>query len=63
VVKVVYEKNRCKSCYQNQSRRVKRPSQDFLCKEVKEFGYSAVGRKYGVSDNAIRKWLKIDFKS
>ena len=21
-------------------------------------GYSAVGRKYGVSDNAIRKWVK-----
>ena len=21
-------------------------------------GYSATGRKYGVSDNAIRKWIK-----
>jgi transposase-like protein len=21
-------------------------------------GYSAVGRRYGVSDNAIRKWLR-----
>ncbi len=21
-------------------------------------GYSAVGRKYGVSDNAVRKWVR-----
>jgi transposase-like protein len=26
--------------------------------EVHELGYRAVGRKYGVSDNAIRKWLR-----
>jgi transposase-like protein len=25
---------------------------------VDQLGYSATGRKYGVSDNAIRKWLK-----
>jgi len=35
-----------------------RPSKDVLLNEVKENGYSAIGRKYGVSDNAIRKWLK-----
>jgi transposase-like protein len=29
-----------------------------LMKEVEELGYSAVGRKYSVSDNAIRKWIK-----
>ncbi len=22
-------------------------------------GYCSVGRKYGVSDNAVRKWLRI----
>jgi len=27
-------------------------------KEIKETNYCAVGRKYGVSDNTIRKWLK-----
>jgi transposase-like protein len=26
--------------------------------EVEELGYRAVGRKYGVSDNAVRKWLR-----
>jgi len=27
--------------------------------ETKDIGFSAVGRKYGVSDNAIRKWIKM----
>lgn len=39
-------------------RRVERPSRDVLLREVKEFGFAGVGRKYGVSDNSIRKWLK-----
>jgi hypothetical protein len=33
-------------------------SLDVLIAEINELGYSAVGRKYGVSDNAVRKWLK-----
>ncbi len=36
---------------------VNRPSYDILLQEVKDLGYSATGRKYGVSDNAIRKWV------
>lgn len=39
------------------ARRVERPSEAQLLAEIKRFGYLAVGRKYGVSDNAIRKWL------
>jgi len=37
---------------------VKRPPFAQLKQEIDELGYSATGRKYGVSDNAIRKWLK-----
>lgn len=33
-----------------------RPDKDTLYNELKKFSFSAVGRKYGVSDNAIRKW-------
>ncbi len=40
-------------------RRVERPSYEILIKETKELGFSAVGRKYGVSDNAIRNWVRI----
>jgi len=28
-------------------------------KEVEELGFCGVGRKYGVSDNAIRGWLNV----
>lgn len=40
-------------------RKVERPSLEILLKEVDDIGYCAVGRKYGVSDNCIRKWIKI----
>lgn len=39
-------------------RKVERPPYDQLLGEVAEVGYLAVGRRYGVSDNAIRKWLR-----
>ena len=39
-------------------RKVKRPPYEQLQNETKEFGYCATGRKYGVSDNAVRKWIK-----
>jgi transposase-like protein len=27
-------------------------------REIAALGWSAVGRRYGVSDNAIRKWVR-----
>jgi len=27
-------------------------------REIEETSYLAVGRKYGVSDNAVRKWVR-----
>jgi len=39
-------------------RQFNRPPYDQLIQEIKELGYSAVGRKYNVSDNSIRKWVK-----
>ena len=51
----------CKSCYGKfyVPKKVKdRPSKEQLIKEVEETNYCAVGRKYGVSDNCIRKWIK-----
>ncbi len=40
------------------ARRVERPPYQRLLAEIKELGYLAVGRRYGVSDNAIRKWVR-----
>jgi hypothetical protein len=42
---------------------VERPEYEVLLKEVEESGYRATGRKYGVSDNSIRKWLRYYEKS
>lgn len=53
----------CKKCFNktrdySKIRKVKnRPSKNILLKEIKELGYAATGRKYGVSDNAVRKWI------
>jgi hypothetical protein len=46
-------------CFKYTLRKVKdRPSQEQLLVELKTTSYVQLGRKYGVSDNAIRKWLK-----
>lgn len=37
---------------------MKRPPHEQLIKEVEEMGYCTTARKYGVSDNAIRKWIR-----
>lgn len=49
---------RCVVCHQKSLQKVERPSKNQLYNEVKLLGFSAVGRKYGVTDNAIRKWCK-----
>ena len=40
------------------TRRVERPPYDRLLREIEESSYLAVGRRYGVSDNAVRKWVR-----
>lgn len=42
-----------------QSKVKNKPTLEILQKEIKELGYTGTGRKYGVSDNAVRKWLKL----
>lgn len=62
----INERYCCKECYHEHGinqprisqRKVERPPYEQLVKEIEETNYSAVGRKYGVSDNAIRKWVK-----
>jgi hypothetical protein len=39
-------------------RKVERPPYEKLMEEIKATSYLAVGRKYGVSDNAVRKWVR-----
>ena len=50
---------RCVKCNSIYRRKVKnRPSKKQLIKEVTSTSYLAIGRKYGVSDTSIRKWIK-----
>lgn len=39
-------------------RKVERPDYKTLMEDIEELGYTGSGKKYGVSDNAIRKWRK-----
>ena len=39
-------------------RKVERPPLEEIIKLVEEKGYSETGRMFGVSDNAVRKWIK-----
>lgn len=48
---------RVRSVPRPETRRAERPPYDQLLAEVRELGFCATGRRYGVSDNAIRKWI------
>jgi hypothetical protein len=39
-------------------RKVARPPYERLLAELRESSWVAVGRKYGVSDNTVRKWMR-----
>ena len=56
------QSKKCGSCAKIDSaikrRKVERTAYESLIVDVEKIGYSATGRKYGVSDNSIRKWIK-----
>ena len=56
--KKIKNSNQCNKCKGYSQRRVTRPEIELLKKEIEKLGYRGAGRKYGVSDNAIRKWIK-----
>ncbi len=39
-------------------RKVERPPYEQLIADVQSMSFVAIGRKYGVSDNAVRKWIR-----
>jgi transposase-like protein len=43
---------------QPRARKVERPPYEQLVEEIEATSYLAVGRKYGVSENAVRKWVR-----
>lgn len=51
-----YKANYCSECYHYLIQRVERPTRDELKKMIREMPFTQIGEKYGVTDNAIRKW-------
>lgn len=49
---------RCDECSNTLKRKVERPSKEELSQLIIESNFTAIGRTYGVSDNAVRKWCK-----
>lgn len=48
----------CVKCHNKNNRKVERPDINTILLDVEKLGYSATGRKYGVSDTSIKKWIK-----
>lgn len=48
----------CHECSSKKQRKVERPIYSTLMENIEELGYVGTGKKYGVSDNTIRKWKK-----
>ena len=50
--------NLCLGCYNIQQRHNERPSYEQLSEDVRLLGFVNTGKKYNVTDNSIRKWIK-----
>ena len=48
----------CSKCFKETIRKVERPDKETLIRNLEKENFSSVGRKFGVSDNAVRKWCK-----
>lgn len=53
---ISYGADHCQSCKAELNRKVERPSREQLKEDVRNLSMLQVGKKYGVSDNAVRKW-------
>lgn len=50
--------DKCRTCLAMERRKVMRPPKSILAELIQTDSFCAIGRKYGVSDNAVRKWCK-----
>ncbi len=57
--KIRRSSTRCLECYHKAGQFIKnRPTYEQLKEDIKELNYTGTGKKYDVSDNTIRKWVK-----
>ena len=62
-IPITHSATKCPTCYQKSTRKTTRPPYTQLMQEIADTSYKAVGKKYGVSDNAVRKWVNTYIKS
>jgi len=55
---ILKSSNFCSKCSGENQRKFERPDLETLLKDVEELGYKGAGKKYGISDNGLRKWIK-----
>lgn len=48
----------CKKCQTEATRIVDRPTREKLKEEIRSIPFTLIGKEYGVTDNAIRRWCK-----
>lgn len=56
--KISHDAKYCMQCYFLMQRKVERPTREELKSLIRNNSFVAIGRIYGVSDNAIRKWCE-----
>ena len=52
--------NQCKECYNIKRRIAERPSREELKLLIRTKPFTQIGKKYGVTDNAVRKWCDME---
>lgn len=55
-VQITQGATRCRNCLSLKSRKVERPNRNELKELIRTTAFTKIGEKFGVSDNAIRKW-------
>lgn len=55
---ICFDSNYCEQCSHLHQQKVKRPTREVLKNEIRNCSFLSLGKKYGVSDNAIRKWCE-----
>ena len=59
--KISYGAELCSDCAAQERRIVKvRPDRETLKLLIQQFNFTELGKQFGVSDNAIRKWCKVE---
>ena len=57
---IKYGSTQCQKCHHESLRKIKsRPTYGELINDITFSNYTSTGKKYGVSDNTIRKWIEV----